>query len=139
MTPSNERLLAHIRSIRENIFTAIRQLEELGVGPKDVPAEDFAAVGEAIGLLEGMDQAYRQGDELPEAIAEKMDRELEKTELVAQHHIGRMIEHVARTRGVSAKGDLAGVRCPCGSGKAGRVELIPVSTVFLNDRGSAYV
>jgi hypothetical protein len=120
VTPSNERLLAHIRSIRDKIFIAIRQLEELGVGPKDVPAEDFDAVGEAIGLLEGMDQAYRQGDELPDQVAEKMDRELQKTELIARHHVGHMIAHVARTRGVSAKGDagVASVRCPCGSGKA---------------------
>jgi hypothetical protein len=40
VTPPNERLPQHIRSIREKIFTAIRELEELGVGPKDVPAEE---------------------------------------------------------------------------------------------------
>lgn len=54
MTPVNERLLAKIHFIRERIFSAVRELEGLGVGPKDVPTEDFNAVGEAIGLLEGM-------------------------------------------------------------------------------------
>ncbi len=89
------------------------------MGSKDVAPEDFNAVGEAIGLLEGMAEAYRQGDELPDLVAAQLEQELLKTEVIAQHHVGRMIAHVARARSVSAKGDanVAGVRCPCGSGK----------------------
>lgn len=104
MTPTNERLLAKIHSIREKIFSAVRELEDLGVDPKDVAPEDFNAAGEAIGLLKDMAQAYRQGDELPELVAAQMEQEILKTELLAQHHVGRMIAHVARARGVSAIG-----------------------------------
>jgi hypothetical protein len=32
VTPANKRLLQHIRSIREKIFTEIREFEEFGVG-----------------------------------------------------------------------------------------------------------
>lgn len=116
VTPANKRLLAKIRSIREKIHTAIRQLEELGIGPKDVPSENFDAVAEAIGLLERMNDAYIYGETLPDAVAKKMLQQLDQTDLIARHHVGRMIAHVARTKGASAKG-AAGIRCPCESGK----------------------
>jgi len=114
VTPANEELVAKITSVREKIHTAVRKLEALGVGPRDVPAENFDRVAEAIGLLERMNHLYDLGKTLPDDVAQTMSQELDKTEFIARQHIGRMIHHVARASGTET---VASLRCRCGSGR----------------------